>query len=110
MFSRNMVLQMAMSALVFFLVFRLLSFFGLGMVLLVGLGVGAWYLFAKRPDVIARWKSNLTSKVSTSRRSPSVAPPPPMQDRPLTHDERTAFNDLVRGYDSPRPEDRSPRE
>lgn len=107
MFSRNMVLQIALSALVFFLVFRLLSFFGLGLILVIGLGVAAWYLITKRPDVLAGWKADATSSRPAT---PSVTQPEPMRDRPLTHRERAVFDDLTRDYHKPLPEDRSPRD
>lgn len=99
--NKNMVLQLVVSALVFFLAFRLLSFLGGGLVLLLLLGVGIWVLL-RNPAAKARvggWVRGLGRSGSSSSTSGAQAPRRPRapEDRPLSHEEREAFNDIVRG-------------
>lgn len=102
--NRSMVKQMALSALIFFLVFRLLSFLGLGFLLVLALAVGAWYLVRKRPDLIERGKAWVTARRPRAPRMPRPAPRA-MKDKPLKPDERAAFENLARDFDRDRDPD-----
>lgn len=110
--SRNVLVQLVVSALVFFVAFRVLSFLGPVFVMLGLVGLVAW-LVSRNPAAKAAvkgWAQNLRPSARErpqrpAPRSPASAPPPP--DRPLTHEERAAFDDIVRGEDSD--EGRGPR-
>lgn len=97
MFNRHMMLHFAVTALLFFVAFRFLSFIGLPLVLLIALGVGGWYLFTKKPELVAEWKQKIKARVPEA---PKPRKPRPKSERPLNSRERRAFDDLERNFRS----------
>lgn len=107
MLNKSLILHIAIFALGFFLISRILHFLGFGTVLLLCLLLGAWYVVSKRPDVIESVKTSVKRRLpggsAGMRREgghgrDATSAQEDHMSSPLTHDERDNFNQMVRGW------------
>ena len=98
-----MILQMALSALIFYLAMQVFRWLGLGTVLLLLLvGLGVWYFTRGNPGAFQQWKARAQNAGSTvQRRTAERRFQRDVNGQPLSPEERRAFENLTRDYHSP---------
>lgn len=100
-FSRSMVAQIVVSALVFFVAIQVFHFLGFGFVLVVLLGVALWYFVFGNGLRAQHTRQRVSAWFSRGRAPRGRRAAPPIPDKPLNVRERDAFDDLVRRFEEP---------
>lgn len=97
-FNRTTVFQLVVSAILFFLLIRFLSFLGVALVLTILVFALVWYGYRTVTGSTAlssRWEAWRDRKFPTRPADTRPVQPP---DATLTHDERATFNEIAQHF------------